>query len=109
MVRKHSSDEELEQIGLLQEKQNVQFFDKKGNPCEEHSAVARATGSLYAIKYRRGELFDPYGVDEMKSTARDTIYKKVDQSVFDQYIKYLKTRRVAYLLDARREFMRKGF
>lgn len=109
MTRKNASAEELAEIGIIEEKDQTQFFDKKGLPCSENSAVAKITGNSYGIKYRRGELFDPYGIDELKANAKDTKYKKVDKSVFDQYVKYLQTRRSAYLLDARREFIRKGF
>lgn len=109
MAHKNASAEELAEIGIVEKKNQTRFFDKRGLSCSESYAVAKITGNSYSIKYRRGELFDPYGIDELKANAQDTRYKKVDKSVFDQYVEYLKTRRTAYLLDARREFIRKGF
>lgn len=114
MVRKNASNEELQNIGVEIKKIETSHLDKKGLPCGERSAVARIStlpngDAIYYIKYRRGELFDPYGIDERKIDAQDTKYRKVDKYIFDSYIKYLSTRRTAYLSEARRDFIRKGY
>lgn len=114
MVRKNSSNEELEKIGVKLKPSVVSYIDKKGLPSDETKAVAKTSETpngetVYYIKYRRGELFDPYGIDEMKINALDTKYRKVDKYIFDSYTKYLGTRRTAYLSEARRDFIRKGY
>lgn len=114
MVRKNSSNEELEKIGVKLERAVVNYLDKKGLPSDETRAVAKTSelsngDVVYYIKYRRGELFDPYGIDERKANALDTKYRKVDKYIFDSYVKYLGTRRTAYLSEARRDFIRKGY
>lgn len=114
MVRKNSSNEELEKIGVKLKQAVVKYLDKKGLPSDETKAVAKTSETpsgdvVYYIKYRRGELFDPYGIDEMKINALDTKYRKVDEYIFNSYVKYLGTRRTAYLSEARRDFIRKGY
>jgi len=113
MVRKNSTNEEIEAMGIELENPVSIFIDKTGKDCEEYNAVAKTinanNNAMYYIKYRRGELFDPYGIDALKTQARDTKYKKVDKYIFDNYLKYLQTRRSAFLLEARRDFIRKGY
>jgi|688.fasta_scaffold275937_4 hypothetical protein len=120
MVAKNSSPEELNEIGISQEKDSIYFKDKTGKDCEERDGVAKVvqfakenndekTSLYYYIKHRRGQLFDPYGVDALKANAQDTRYKKVDEYIFNKYNDYLKTRRETFLLEAKREFIRKGY
>lgn len=114
MIHKNVPDSDLEKIGAIRAKDSVTYFDKSGKKCTEKTAVAKtiengAGVTTYYVKHRRGEVFDPYGIDELKSQALDTRYKKVNESVFNNYKKYLDTRRGIYLLDAKREFIRGNF
>lgn len=120
MVAKNSSTEELNRIGISEKRDSTSFRDKTGKTCDERDAVAKLVEFVsetdgqkinfsYYVKHRRGQLFDPYGVDALKANAQDTRYKKVDEYIFNKYIDYLKTRRETFLLEAKREFIRKGY
>jgi len=114
MVRKNASNKELQNIGIKIKESKVTYLDKKGLQCGEPGSVVRISelqngDNIYYIKYYRGELFDPYGIDERKIDALDIRYRKVDKYIFDSYVKYLNTRRTAYLSEARRDFIRKGY
>lgn len=113
MVRKNSTEKELEEIGIVNEKPKTEYLDKTGKVCNENFGIIKIVGfknsKTYYIKYRRGELFDPYGMDERKAQASDTKYKKVDEEIFKSYLKYLSSRRYVYLSEARRSFINKGF
>ena len=95
-------------------------IDKTGSTCTDKSiAVAKIievhnkeTDRInfnYYVKHGRGELFDPYGMDMNKINAYNFQFKKVDRTIFDKYIEYLKTRREIFLTQARRAFINKGF
>jgi hypothetical protein len=98
---------------------SIQYFDKTGNIAEERIAVAKITRLHnkeedrtvinYYIKFGRGMLFDPYGMDMNKLNAYNFQFKKVDQKIYSQYIQYLKTRRSLFLTQAQREFVNKGY
>lgn len=120
MVAKNSSPEELNKIGISETRDAVSFKDKTGKNCDERDGVAKIVqfasetdnekvNHFYYVKHRRGQLFDPYGVDALKANAQDTRYKKVDEYIFNKYNDYLKTRRETFLLEAKREFIRKGY
>lgn len=120
MVNKNASETELSDIGILKTENTILYIDKIGNQCDEIYGVAKSVESTdefskskiatnYYVKYRRGELFDPYGMDALKANAQDTRYRKVDKDVYEKYCKYLKTRRETFLLEAKREFIRKGY
>lgn len=120
MIKKNSSVKELNEIGIVSKSNSVNFRDKSGKVCQEKDGVAKIVqfnsetaedkiNSSYYVKYRRGQLFDPYGVDALKTNAQDTRYKKVDEYIFNKYIDYLQTRRETFLLEAKREFIRKGY
>jgi hypothetical protein len=97
----------------------TQYFDKTGNLAEEINAVAKITKLHnketdkilvnYYIKFGRGLLFDPYGMDMNKLNAYNFSFKKVDSSIYSQYIQYLKTRRSLFLTHAQREFVNRGY
>ena len=120
MVTKNSSTEELNKIGISEKRNSISFKDKTGKDCNERDAIAKVVEFVseidgekinfsYYIKHRRGQLFDPYGIDALKANAQDTRYKKVDEYIFNKYIDYLTTRRETFLLEAKREFIRKGY
>ena len=46
----------------------------------------------YHVKFFRGRLLDPYGIDASKSQNIFTDYKKVAKNTFHFYVDYLETR-----------------
>jgi len=98
---------------------NTQYIDKSGNLAQENNAVAKITkihnkeedklNINYYIKHGRGMLFDPYGMDANKINSYNFQFKKVDHSIYSQYVQYLKTRRVIFLNYAQREFKDRGY
>lgn len=120
MVAKNSSPTELSEIGISSKRDFISFKDKTGKSCKEQDGVAKVVEFVsetdqedikfsYYVKYRRGQLFDPHGIDALKANAQDTRYKKVDELIYNKYIQYLTTKRETFLLEAKREFIRKGY
>jgi hypothetical protein len=114
MVNKNHEQEELNNIGVVQSEIAIVYYDKTSKTInEERDAVAKIVNTdgkeTPYIKFRRGQLFDPYGVDALKLNARDNKYKKVDMDLFLVYKKYLETRREVFLLQAKRDFIKKGY
>ena len=114
MVNKNHEQDELIAIGVTQSQINTVYFDKASKEIiEERDAVAKIVNTdgkeTHYIKFRRGQLFDPYGIDALKLNARDNRYKKVDMDLFLLYKKYLQTRRETFLLQAKRDFIKKGY
>lgn len=120
MVNKNASEKELFDIGISKSETVISYIDKTGKECDQILGVAKLVKSVdefdksksntnYYIKYRRGELFDPYGIDALKVNAKDTKYRKVDKDIYEKYCTYLQTRREVFFLEAKRDFIRKGF
>ena len=120
MISKVASQEELKEINVRDFINNVNnFYDKTGKPCVENKAVAKTveiladdgktTNNCYLIKHGRGQLFDPYGMDMNKTNAFDFKFVKVDKNIYDEYMKYLKTRREVHLTNSRRLYISKGY
>jgi hypothetical protein len=119
MVSKSATEQELQTIGITAPRQNLVFhYDKTGKVCNEDKAVVKIVQIAaedgkdvtvtYHVKHGRGQLFDPYGMDMNKTNAFDFQFKKVDKSIYDDYYKYLTTRREYFLTTARRSFINKG-
>jgi len=119
MVSKSATHEELQSIGIEPPKQTLVWYqDKAGKSCDENKAVAKTVEiptedgkgviMTYHVKHGRGQLFDPYGIDMNKTNAYDFQFKKVDKDIFDNYVKYLTTRREYFLTTARRAYINKG-
>jgi hypothetical protein len=119
MVNKVASEQELKEIGIGVPRQNLVFYyDKAGKACPEDKSVAKVVQIAsednddvtitYHVKHGRGQLFDPYGIDMNKTNAFDFQFKKVDKNIYDDYYKYLTTRREYYLTTARRAYINKG-
>lgn len=119
MVSKTATEQELTSIGITTPRQNlVSYYDKTGKSCNEDKAVAKVVQIAtedgmdvtitYHVKHGRGQLFDPYGIDMNKTNAFDFQFKKVDKDIFDNYTKYLNTRREYFLTTARRAYINKG-
>ena len=92
---------------FLQEDSSEAYYiltDGKKSTKETTLACAKTklsdSAEIFFVKFHRGKLFDPYGVDKNKiANAR---YRKVDATTFDLYLSYLKSRRGALLLRAER-------
>lgn len=116
MVNKNSDQSELNEIGINEDVTVTVYVNKLGKEVEkedDESVVAKLINTngkaSFYIKFRRGQLFDPYGIDALKINSRDTRYKKVDLDIYLSYKRYLETRREIFLTEAKRSFIRKGY
>ena len=116
MVNKNIDESELNDIGINATSITTVYLDKSGEEISEpepKNAVAKLINTdgkaNFYIKFRRGQLFDPYGIDALKINSRDIRYKKVDLNIYLSYKRYLETRREIFLTEAKREFIRKGY
>ena len=55
------------------------------------------------VKFFRGKMFDPQGVDANKTKLAE--YRKVDEDTFNLYIDYLKTKNGESLIRAERRYV----
>jgi hypothetical protein len=111
-------NKDVEDLNLPpQTTKSVTFYSRNGTPCEEKQALAKSVISTYDygdvskhfyIRYGRGELLDPFGVDSGTSVAKlSTMYKfkKVSEKAFSNYLKYLETKNRIHFTSARRLIM----
>ena len=85
-----------------------QFIKSSSDPsraCAKVNTLSTNTegplhGGFHYIKFFRGRLFDPNGVDANK--AGQATYRKVDQETFSYYLDYLRTNDMALFLRAER-------
>ncbi len=89
---------------------DIKFYDTRGNEAEEKNAIAKVVttnldyetmSTQRFVLYGRGEILDPHGVDT-RANRSFYKYKKVPESSFNNYIKYLKTKNRMYFTRARR-------
>lgn len=87
------------------------FYSKDGNVTEDevgascaYIATTKGKEGLY-IKSMRGNLFDPFGMDESKINSISIKFSKVSSETFDHYLKYLKTKQNNSLTWAGRSFL----
>lgn len=83
------------------------FYGKGANQVDESSALAKiliiGQWEKFFIWFWRGELFDPYGSDILRKTQQESAkFKPISKDVFDNYMKYLKTKNRIYYTQARR-------
>lgn len=118
MVDKNIDQSELNNIGINIESIITIYLDKSGKEtsgieAEPQDSVAKFVNvdgkTNFYIKFRRGQLFDPYGIDALKINSKDIKYKKVDIDIYFIYKRYLETRREIFLTQAKRDFIRKGY
>ena len=119
-MSRHENEDLKDLIIPETDETRVGYIDKTGNQCrEERESVAKIVEfhnkendkilTTYHVKYGRGMIFDPYGMDMHKNNSYNFQFKKVDSSIFDKYIDYLRTRREIFLTQARRAFINKGY
>lgn len=85
------------------------FFGKGGNQVDSSECFAKILKTQYKEHYFvwiwRGDVFDPYGTDLLlRSQNFIAKFAKVNKDVFENYIKYLKTKNRAYYNYARRNY-----
>lgn len=85
------------------------YYGKGGNEVEESEALAKCVcytnSNYYYLWMWRGDIYDPYGMDILRrSTAK---YVKVNRIIFDNYVRYLKSKNKAFYNIARREQMKR--
>ena len=75
------------------------FYSKDGS-LEKHEtpktcafSIAKLQKESYFIKFFRGTIFDPDGMDSNKINAINMEFKKVEKKTFDFYVEYLKTKK----------------
>jgi hypothetical protein len=61
----------------------------------------------YHILYDRAEIIDPYNDRFTRSSSATRRFKKVSETCFNFYMKYLKTKNILYFTRARRIMMEK--
>ena len=60
---------------------------------------------VYFIWFGRGDLFDPYGTERLHKNRPYYSFKKVTQTTFEYYLKYLANKNNLYLTRAKRSSM----
>ncbi len=84
------------------------FFGKGGNQVDSSDCLAKILKTVHKEHYFvwvwRGDIFDPYGTDILMRAAFTAKFCKVNKDVFENYIKYLKTKNRAYYNYARRNY-----
>jgi len=75
------------------------FYDKNGDLEGDETSetcafsIVMAEKETYYIKFFRGVIFDPSGMDSGKINAINIEFKKVEKNTFDFYVQYLKTKK----------------
>ena len=110
MVDKQAEEKALKAMGIPDPDKREEFFYGLGStPTDEASAFVKVIRinekDKHYIKYGRGELFDPYGIDREKSNRPYYSFKKVTEQIFDYYMSYLETEKRIFLTRANRLMM----
>ena len=72
------------------------------NSTKDLSDNTNIVNKTYYVKYGRGEIFDPYGIDREKIKRPYYSFKKVNNKIFDHYVSYLKTEKRIFLTRRRK-------
>lgn len=90
-------------------KEHYTFYGKGGNEVEESESLAKSAsytnGVYYYLWMVRGDIYDPYGMDILRRATSK--YVRVNRIIFDNYVKYLKSKNKAFYNIARREQMKR--
>jgi len=82
-----------------QAKSRYAFYSKDGNLEKNETpktcafSVEKPQKESYFIKFFRGTIFDPNGMDSNKINAINMEFRKVEKKTFDFYVEYLKTKK----------------
>lgn len=108
-MKKNHSKEEFEKIGIHITPVVTKFYDKAGKEIDnERKSLIKAVGNKYFVRYYRGCLFNPYGIDASKCESPDVVFKEVKQNVYEAYHKFLNTKIEAHYLLASKLFNNRG-
>ena len=66
--------------------------EKKNYSCAYSLTTSKGVEKHY-IKFYRGRLFDPYGIDSNKINFMHCEYKKVGKQIIDLYVGYLNNKK----------------
>jgi len=98
----------------LPDPQDVQkiYFGKNAAVATETKEAFAYTNTVdqsvsYHILYDRAEIIDPYNDRFTRSSSTTRRFKKVSETCFNFYMKYLKTKNILYFTRARRLVMEK--
>ena len=74
------------------------FYDSNAHVVDEVDRscayiVSQKSKESYYVKFFRGTLFDPSGIDANKINAINTEFKKVTAETFHHYINYLQSKK----------------
>lgn len=111
MVDKKAEEKALKEIGIPDPPTRAEFFygSLGVRLVSEDKAFAKTIQiddrKTHYIKYGRGEIFDPYGIDREKIKRPYYSFKKVNDKIFDHYMSYLKTEKRIFLTRANRLMM----
>ena len=111
MVDKEAEEKALKEIGIPDPETREEFFYGALGAClpSEDNSFAKIVQidnrKTCYVKYGRGEIFDPYGIDREKIKRPYYSFKKVNNKIFDHYVSYLKTEKRIFLTRANRLMM----
>lgn len=95
--------------GRFLTKEHYTFYGKGGNEVEESESLAKlasyTNGAYYYLWMVRGDIYDPYGMDILRRATSK--YVRVNRIIFENYVKYLKSKNKAFYNIARREQMKR--
>ena len=83
---------------IKEEEGSYVFYNKNGQITSENVEDSCAyiftisDKEFYYVKTYRSDLFDPNGIDSTKINSIHSKFSKMNQGVFDHYIKYLTTK-----------------
>jgi hypothetical protein len=92
-------------------REHYTYYGKGGNEVDETEAFARViayeNAEHHFIWFWKGELYDPYGHEILRRNQNMMAkYVRVNRKIFENYIRYLKTRNKIFYTTARRDKMR---
>lgn len=96
---------------LNEDKALYTYYQLDGSTSEESTKSTCAYSvkindkETYYVKFFRGRILDPHGIDSNKLNSHLAEYRKVKDGVFGYYSDYLQTRKGELLLRAERSFI----
>ena len=96
---------------LNEEEALYTYYQIDGSLSEESTkstcaySIEKNDKKTYYVKFFRGRILDPHGIDSNKLNSHLAEYRKVSDTVFGYYSDYLQTRKGELLLRAERSFI----
>lgn len=104
--------EEMEEF-IQEDKRVTSYHNSDGQTSDKETPkscaktvknINKSTTTHY-VKFFRGRIFDPHGIDGRKGGSAFTKYKKVQKQTFKYYSQYLKTKNQISFTRAERSFI----